>query len=173
MGSPESVETLVIATERETSAEEEGIDRASAGELRKAVDAIAKIDLTSVNQRLCQQREWSDEKCREVEAGYRRFLVLALLHASADLVPSSEVDEYWHMHILDTRAYQRDCLSSLGFFLHHQPSTGSDTDTESVLNRAFGRTQWLEKQYFGTHPQGLAAKCRLEDGSRCMKVAVS
>ena len=39
-------------------------------------------------------------------------------------VPCKLVDELWHAHILDTRAYRDDCYRIFGFFYDHYPYFG-------------------------------------------------
>ncbi|MBF4254538.1 hypothetical protein EA007_27345, partial [Vibrio anguillarum] len=46
--------------------------------------------------------------------------------------------EIWHMHILDTRAYMRDCDTLFGEYLHHYPYFG-------MLGEENQR-QWLDVQ---------------------------
>lgn len=55
-------------------------------------------------------------------------------HPGQWLVPSPDVDEIWHAHILHTREYARDCedVFGPGGFLHHSPSY---TEQQSAHDR--------------------------------------
>ena len=59
---------------------------------------------------------------------YKKFLALKAATSDFDAVllsPSPRVDEVWHAHILDTRAYTAACEAMLGAggFIHHDPHT--------------------------------------------------
>ena len=51
-----------------------------------------------------------DFACRMAQE-YRRFLVLCLEHPSAPIVPSSLMDDFWHLHILDTQKHIKDAAN--------------------------------------------------------------
>ena len=44
------------------------------------------------------------------------------------LSPSLMIDKVWHMHILDTRSYQRYCENKAGRFIYHNPDGGLDVE---------------------------------------------
>ena len=83
---------------------------------------IASFDLTRAKRRLQDPvlgKGWSLDKVEAVEQHYRDFLLMvATGHTS---VPTKDVDEMWHLHILDTEAYAMDCLAAFGRFIHHRP----------------------------------------------------
>lgn len=96
---------------------------------------------------------WSfDHACR-VAAEYRRFLALCLENPEAAIVPSNLVDDFWHLHILDTQKYAADCAEYLGFFLHHFPYFGmrGEKDAENLAN-SWGNTKQLYAAAFGEEP---------------------
>ena len=55
------------------------------------------------------------------------------LDFEAPHVPTIDIDLFWHQHILDTRAYAKDCQKVFGQFLHHfqfaYPLTSGGDDT--------------------------------------------
>ena len=59
------------------------------------------------------------------------------------MVPNGDIDEIWHMHILDTRAYMADCNALFGEYLHHYPYFG-------MLGEE-NRQQWLQVQKVSTN----------------------
>lgn len=91
------------------------------------------------------------------ERSYREFLVLAALYPNVHLVPTLDMDEFWHLHILDTRKYQRDCEYALGFFLHHVPSSAvpEETAKEEKLETMFA----LIRRHFPDSPTLRKADC--------------
>lgn len=66
------------------------------------------------------------------------------------LVPTREIDEFWHNHILYTREYARDCECIFGKFLHHDPSL-PDEDVQVLVDQ-FHVTKQL---YFDEFKQSL------------------
>ncbi len=57
---------------------------------------------------------------------YRAFLYLCKKYPDDVIVPTKEVDDFWHLHILDTRNYIQDCEKIFGKYLHHFPYSGLD-----------------------------------------------
>jgi len=53
---------------------------------------------------------------------YKRFGYMNQVEPKTPLVPSPIVDVVWHMHILDTKPYHRDCMRYFNKFFHHMPS---------------------------------------------------
>ena len=65
---------------------------------------------------------WDDDYAQVVLDEYVKFFYLASLPNKVHLVPSNDVDEVWHQHILTTKKYQKDCERLVGTFIHHNPS---------------------------------------------------
>ncbi len=99
---------------------------------------------------------WSLEYALAVSEEYRKFLVLCLKNLDEAVVPSSKVDDFWHLHILDTQKYAEDCAIGLGYFLHHFPYFGMrGEEDERNLQSAWERTKKLYLSEFGGLPAGL------------------
>jgi hypothetical protein len=101
-----------------------------------------------------------------MEIEYRRFLALHLAYPGADIVPCKLVDQIWHQHILDTRAYTRDCDAVFGEFLHHFPYFGMNGPEDAqALHDAYAWTLARYREAFGepgpdTWISRDAAKCK-------------
>ncbi|CAN5672321.1 hypothetical protein BH10BDE1_BH10BDE1_16530 [soil metagenome] len=67
---------------------------------------------------------WSREDAAEISELYRAFLFLCASYPNEIIVPPREVDDLWHLHILDTRKYIADCDFIFGAYLHHYPYAG-------------------------------------------------
>ena len=52
---------------------------------------------------------------------YKKYLFLNLKYEGFPLVPSFEIDEVWHQHILFTEQYAVDCQAIFGGMRHHIP----------------------------------------------------
>lgn len=96
---------------------------------------------------------WSLAHACLVAEEYRRFLMLCQKYPDEAIVPSNVVDDFWHLHILDTQKYADDCARHLGFFLHHFPYFGMRGEEDAAnLRRAWARTKILYAEAFGVAP---------------------
>jgi len=117
-------------------------------------DLIDRIDLSMVKMKLClpadkEGKGWTKEEANAAEVQYKRFLKLCILYPNEDIVPTHQIDEIWHQHILDTRAYSADCYAFLGGMLHHFPYFGlRDEQDAADLASSFRRTCELYEQHF-------------------------
>ena len=119
----------------------------------KGIDpAISAIDLEMVKTKLMEPEEglgWTREQCDANEVEYKRYLHLCKLHGKG-MVPTKAIDQFWHYHILDTRAYHEDCQLVFGRYLHHFPYLGMRGEEDKrQLEAGFNRTASLYKKEFG------------------------
>src|SRR6202035_5866415 len=85
------------------------------------------LDLGMVRFKLANPEEgagWAPEQLDLAEGEYRKFLALCMAYPEEAVVPCRLVDQFWHQHILDTRAYREDCQRLFGFFYDHYPYFG-------------------------------------------------
>ena len=119
----------------------------------QAQTLIDSLDLNPIKNKLLNPEHgagWSLQKVEDVEGQYRRFLFLNYKYPERQIVPSKEVDDFWHCHILDTRKYANDCERIFGCFLHHFPYFGMrGEDDARNLQEAFRETNGLLNQTFG------------------------
>lgn len=87
-------------------------------------EVIASIDLEATKYKLIKEEGWSLGRVDAVETLYKGFLALVSLFPEETHVPTEDIDEMWHTHILDTRKYMSDCQSMFGTYLHHYPYLG-------------------------------------------------
>ena len=131
---------------------------------------IESLDFSMILMKLMALEEgqgWTEHHARRVEVEYRRYLALTLLHGLKSVVPSQEVDVFWHYHILDTQAYVEDCDRALGGFLHHFPYFGMRGEEDfAALSGAYDETLELYSAEFGPAPEDLWPR---EGMSRCPK----
>ena len=118
-----------------------------------ALGLIRDIDFSMVRAKLTDPDHgygWSTERLELAEAQYRQFLALTYAYPDKVLIPSRLADEYWHAHILDTRAYAHDCQRLFGFFLHHFPYLGLRGEEDAhLLASHIAATQELAAIHFG------------------------
>lgn len=122
-----------------------------------AIQYIESMDLSAVKEKLCSDdpllcRRWSPLEAEIGVQFYKNFLYLNKKYQRqyAVLPPLLEVDEVWHHHILDTRAYVRDCEKIFGYYFHHYPYFGMrDLHDAENLKSAFLLVQELYREEFG------------------------
>jgi hypothetical protein len=95
---------------------------------------IDELDFTRIKAKLLHRNKGvlSSEDVERSEVGYRQFLKLAAKFPEENIVPSAEVDEFWHMHIFDTQRYGTDCERIFGHMLHHDPYGGIEGGEDEV-----------------------------------------
>lgn len=139
----------------------------SPSEARTQVDAL--IDLSKVRAKLADPEEGKGYEIQQLdlmEAEYRKFLALRLLHPGVEIVPCKIADDMWHQHILDTAAYRADCDALFGEFLDHYPYFGMNgPDDAQALHDAFAETVERYVAAFGPPPDDTwiavdAARCK-------------
>lgn len=101
-------------------------------EMEQALAKAAQLDFTMLTFKLMEEKGWTFEHCQEVQDLYRKFLALNVCYPDRKVCPTGPVDEFWHAHILDTRAYHADCQDVFGEFLHHDPSVVDDSQDAAM-----------------------------------------
>lgn len=122
--------------------------QATDGKAQAAMASIASIDLSMVRKKVLEQEGWTERLADYSELRYRRFLCMRVINPGLALVPTSDIDAFWHQHILFTRDYADDCRRVLGGFLHHSPPSGTD-DEQKHLQQGFAATATFYAEIFG------------------------
>ncbi|MCY3653872.1 MAG: hypothetical protein OXG70_02405 [Cyanobacteria bacterium MAG IRC1_bin_28] len=118
---------------------------------------ITDLDLEPILVKAMDAEEghgWTLGFARRVEEEYRRFLVLCLERGQDTnhlILPSRPVADFWHLHILDTEKYIKDCRHCFGSILHHHFGRRTDQDTAN-LQEAYGKTVALYGSTSGKKP---------------------
>lgn len=141
----------------------------------KKIDAdIASIDLEMVKMKLCEPSEgigWTRDQVEDAEIEYKRYLHLTrhFPYPTHSVVPNKIMDIMWHYHILDTRAYHKDCQRVFGHYLHHFPYFGLRGDEdEKNLHKQFECTKEYYLQAFGENmARNREADCWHDCEDRC------
>jgi hypothetical protein len=113
---------------------------------------LATIDFGPLAFKLTHPEEspgWTLEQATYAIEQYRRFLFLTYRYPDREIVPTREIDQVWHTHILDTAKYREDCETLFGHFLEHWPYFGiRDERDRQNLHHAFAETQILFQTHF-------------------------
>ncbi|EHP39786.1 hypothetical protein OR16_29554 [Cupriavidus basilensis OR16] len=129
--------------------------------IERSWQVIDALDFSRIKAKLLHGKSahWSPESLVDAEAGYRSFLKLAAKYPDAPVVPSEQVDAFWHAHIVDTRRYASDCERIFGHVLHHDPYVGIDGPQDEARLRALAEASArLSVREFGSRPT-TAAYC--------------
>jgi hypothetical protein len=142
------------------------------------LEAISAMDLGPIKFKLMDKKEGQGLTRPEVdrlELEYRRFLTLVAKFPDEMIAPDTDVDRFWHGHILDTMKYADDCRQVFGYFLHHFPYFGMrGNDDAANLANAATNTRRLYQQEFGTAPETHPAYCSRvaePEAAYCSRVA--
>jgi hypothetical protein len=137
-------------------------------EIGEALNRVSTIDFKMLKLKLGEEKGWSTEYQEEVESLYRRFLALNIVYTDRKICPTGPIDEFWHAHILDTRAYEQDCQFLFGQYLHHFPYFGmrGPEDYQNLQN-AFDDSKALFIHHFGIDPCGGETQARGCSPQRC------
>jgi hypothetical protein len=137
-------------------------------QVQAALARCASLDFTILKRKLGEEKGWSVEYQAEVESLYRRFLALNIVYPDRKVCPTGPIDEFWHAHILDTRAYEQDCEYLFGDFLHHFPYFGMRGEEDrAALQTAFDDSRALFIRHFGIDPCGGETQARGCSPQRC------
>ena len=132
--------------------------------VEKVKSLIGSIDLDMVKKKLMDRRleyGWTQTYCNEIEELYREFLCMVYFFPEKPIVPTKEIDMFWHNHILDTRAYAEDCQKVFGKFIHHYPYSGMKDEADARRqDENFEETKRIYHDLFGKIYDSIAAKCR-------------
>lgn len=103
---------------------------------------IDELNLEPIKYKLIKEHGWTLDRCDRVEKHYKGFLKLIVMRPSDVCVPSLDIDEMWHTHILDTRKYITDCHEIFGSYMHHYPYLGlKDEKDAQQLKDEFAKTR--------------------------------
>jgi hypothetical protein len=141
---------------------------ASDSALRDAIERVNQLDFTMLRQKLIEENGWTSEFCDDVESLYRKFLALNARYPDRKICPTGPIDTFWHSHILDTRAYARDCELVFGNFLHHFPYFGMrGPEDQLALQEAFRSSVEMFILHFGVDPTAGDIQARSCSSQRC------
>ena len=116
----------------------------------------SNLDLEPIKFSLTQREDgpnWSLNKAETLEVWYRRFLYLSSIYNEKVLVPSKDIDMFWHTHILDTQKYMLDCENLFGRYIHHFPYFGMRGEKDrNQLKKSFYETEELFLLHFSESP---------------------
>lgn len=117
----------------------------------KVKEYIYSLDLSSIAKKLVKQYNWRHEHVIAVIKMYKNFLFLNVKYGKKyNLTPSEEIDEIWHLHILDTKNYRRDCEMIFGKYFDHNPMSfdGDVKANFAEMSQSFNKMVELYRKEF-------------------------
>jgi hypothetical protein len=85
---------------------------------------MERLDLNAISHVTAMRQGWSEETRLRILREYREFLDDASRRRGSPgepACPTHEVDELWHMHMLNSETYFEDCRRWFGSYIHHRP----------------------------------------------------
>jgi len=82
--------------------------------------------------------------------------------SSLTAIPSVEIDEFWHQHILNTRQYASDTQQIYSGFIHHVPESGADPEKGEQLGDLYFDTWVCYETPFGEPYEGTIGAALLD-----------
>ncbi len=111
---------------------------------------LQQLDLGYIVKAMCAPGyalpRWIEGEAKHCEYLYKNFLLLSKMHAGESLVPTRQIDEFWHNHILYTKQYTQDCFMIFGHYFHHAPAAEDDG---ALLVDQFLKTKQYYREAFG------------------------
>jgi hypothetical protein len=145
---------------------------------RTLPESIANLDLGYLGRKLLDddafeakrrngERLWDEERVERALNEYKQFLALMHWNPETVLVPSEDIDEVWHTHVLNTARYQADCETIFGRFQHHFPTFGESEEVQEEHMKGRDETLKLFEEAFGKVPQSYTFNAYLDCGRNC------
>lgn len=136
--------------------------------MQQALTKVQAIDFTMLKRKLMEEYGWTQEYCNEIEDLYCKFLALNIRYPDKKICPTGPIDQFWHAHIVDTIAYQKDCDQLFGQFLHHFPYFGMrGAEDKAHLEATFEESLSLFILHFGIDPTAGDIQARSCAPQRC------
>ena len=115
---------------------------------------LNNLDLQSVANKLMSSEYghgWTVRQTDTAISRYKIFLSVLFIFPEIELVPTKEIDEVWHAHILvDTSVYIQDCQNLFGYILHHRFTAQKQVSHEdSTQPSGLDVTKILFEELFG------------------------
>lgn len=104
------------------------------------------IDLQPIILKMHEAEPYSLSRVEKIAQAYLEFIFLAQ-KVAFPIMPSKEVDIFWHYHILNTKHYREFCDKHFGRFIDHIPLLKQEAKQSD--NTAFLKTQAAFKKHYG------------------------
>jgi hypothetical protein len=118
-------------------------------QLEQARQYLEQLDLNYIVDAMCADSyplpRWTRKDALHCCQLYKNFLFLLKKHKPEALVPSRQIDEFWHNHILYTKNYVDDCMQIFGQYQHHQPASPGEDKVQMVNDYLKTKQYYLQE----------------------------
>lgn len=110
--------------------------------LKKSEPKVDALDFALQKRKMTEVFGWHQAVVDAMEEQYRKFLSLShalkTIKSNLEIVPNRLVDEFWHLHVMDTAKYHDDCMYLFEEYFHHYPYFGfvNEADTAAWKDSA-------------------------------------
>jgi len=122
---------------------------AAMNDLEQARHYIAHLDLNYIVDAMCAESyalpRWTREEAQRCCQLYKNFLFLLKKHSPEALVPTRQIDEFWHNHILYTKNYINDCMQIFGRYQHHEPAAPGEDKGQLIQEYLKTKQYYLQE----------------------------
>ncbi len=104
-------------------------------------------------------KEYGWAKAQASQAVDRYEKLFKLFGKGSSIVPTKEIDDVWHLHMLDPVSYYESCMSYHNKIIGHNPALESSQEEKDKLHSMFLMTAQLWKETYDEEYAGFAADC--------------
>ena len=121
---------------------------------------------------LMKNHGWTWNYAQRAIAEYKKFAFLTV-EANHQIVPSDQVDQVWHAHVLLTQSYWEEfCPKILGQKLHHHPARGGRAE-RAEFHDLYRQTMVSYRHFFGAPPTDIWSPPHIRFGKELKMQRVS
>jgi uncharacterized protein (TIGR04222 family) len=121
---------------------------------------------------LMKSQGWTLTYAQRAITEYKKFAFLTVV-ANHQVVPSDQVDQVWHAHVLLTRSYWEEfCPKILEKPLHHHPARGGRAE-RAEFHDLYAQTIASYQQFFGCPPTDIWSPSDVRFGAELKMQRVS
>tara|TARA_Y100000310_G_scaffold180557_1_gene180466 strand:+ start:1056 stop:1457 length:402 start_codon:yes stop_codon:yes gene_type:complete len=106
---------------------------------------------------------WTEAQASDSVDRYEKLF--KLFGKGTSIVPTKEIDDVWHLHMLDPVSYYDSCMTYHGKLIGHNPALESSEEEQSKLHSLFLATAKIWEEAYGEEYSGAAADCDGPDHS--------
>ncbi len=108
---------------------------------------VRNLDLNYIVKHLVHRESFTLEAAEDSVRRYKNFLILHIKYPMNRGSPTKEIDAAWHVHILHTEKYIKDCEMLFGEYYHHCPASSGKESLEEMLQYFLNTKQLYEKEF--------------------------
>lgn len=88
------------------------------------LSGLKSFNVTPIIEQIIKVRGWNRLYAERVAEEYIKFIII---RSSSPLSsPSTDIDIFWHQHLLNTEHYFNFCQNNFDKFVHHNPEDAND-----------------------------------------------